>query len=125
MNSKNKKEEYVIYEDLVDNGSSCEPIIVDGNLYFLLALINSILLKIGVRKNALVKYSDRSGYELLVKCPFCDSVFYQKKATKKFKCPHCHKKSSIITTKGELANFFFKRVNDPTKDNAPYWSMPK
>lgn len=124
MNSKNKEDDFIIYEDLVDN-SSCEPIIIDGNLYFLLTLINSILSKIGVRKIALVKYSDKSNYELLVRCPFCDSVYYQRKATRKFKCPCCHKKSLIITTKGELANLFYKRVNDPTKDNEPWLYMPK
>ena len=125
MNSKNKEGEFVIYEDLVENGSSCEPIIIDGNLYFLLSLINGILSKIGVRKIALVKYSDKSNYELLVSCPCCNLVYYQKKVTRKFKCPHCHKKSPIITTKGELANLFFKRVNDPTKDNEPYLSIPE
>ena len=62
MNSKNKDSEFVTYEDLVDNGPSCEPIIIDGNLYFLLSLINGILSKIGVRKIALVKYSDKSNY---------------------------------------------------------------
>lgn len=124
MNSKNKEDGFIIYEDLVDN-SSCEPIIIDGNLYFLLTLINSILSKIGVRKIALVKYSDKSNYELLVRCPFCDSVYYQKKTTRKFKCPCCHKKSPIITMKGELANLFYKRVNNPTKDNEQCLSMPK
>jgi hypothetical protein len=45
---------------------------------------------------------------------------YPKKATRKFKCPHCHKKSPIITTKGELANLCFKRINKPEIDNIPY-----
>ncbi len=120
MSSKNKRDDFILYEDLIDSDSSQEPTIIDGTFYFFLVLINGILTRTGVRKIALVKESDRDNYELLVKCPYCQSVYYQKKVTRKFKCPHCQRKSPIITTKGELANLFFKRVNNSAEDNERY-----
>lgn len=121
MSSKIEDDNYITYEDLIDDGALWGgPIIIDATLFFFLGLINDILSKMGIRKIALVKKSDKGKYELLVKCPYCKRVYYQKKATRKFKCPHCHKKSPIITTKGELANLCFKRINKPEIDNIPY-----
>lgn len=79
-----------------------------------------LLIKTGLKKLALLKLSDKDGFEWIVKCPYCHTSFYQKQQTKKFICPNCKKKSSIITDRGTLTSMLTKRINNPREDNLLY-----
>ena len=60
MSSKIEDDNYITYEDLIDDGALWGgPIIIDATLFFFLGLINDILSKMGIRKIALVKKSDK------------------------------------------------------------------
>ena len=75
-----------------------------------------------MKKLALLKISDDDSFVWIVKCPYCYATYYQKQQTKKFKCPNCKKKSSIITNRGTLTSLLTKRINNPVVDNALYES---
>ena len=81
-----------------------------------------LLVKTGLKKLALLKLSDDDRFEWIVKCPYCYTTYYQKQQTKKFKCPNCKMKSSIITNRGTLASLLIKRINNPMVDNILYES---
>ena len=120
MHKSNNSENYQPFDVVFEGDNTFEPIIIDGTLYFFVNLIQDCLIKLGIKKVALVKKSDRKDYYMVVKCPYCYAAYYQKRISKKYICPVCKKKSPIVTTMGEFSNLFLKRVNNPTVDNMPY-----
>ena len=95
-------------------------LLTDPAFDFTYNAIVRLLIKLGIKKIALLKLSDNENFEWIVKCPFCRTTYYQKQQTKKYKCPNCKKKSSIITDRGTLTSLLTKRINNPSTDNEPW-----
>ena len=92
-------------------------LLTDPAFDFTYSVIVWLLIKLGMKKIALLKLSDNDGFEWIIKCPYCYTTYYQKQQTKKFKCPNCKKKSFIITNRGTLTSFLIKRINNTKEDN--------
>ncbi len=98
----------------------CDLLLTDPAFDFTYNAIVWLLIKMGLKKLALLKLSDNDSFEWIIKCPYCYATYYQKQQTKKFKCPNCKKKSSIITNRGTLTSFLIKGINNPDMDNEPW-----
>ncbi len=120
MHTSNNLENYKPFDVVFESDNTFEPIMIDGTLFFFVNLIQDCLIKLGIKKVALVKKSDRKDFYMVVRCPYCHATYYQKRISKKYICPSCQKKSSIVTTKGEFSNLLLKRVNNSSVDNMPY-----
>ncbi|MBQ6072185.1 MAG: hypothetical protein IJK85_10630 [Bacteroidales bacterium] len=92
-------------------------LLTDPAFHFTYNTIVWLLVKLGLKKIALLKPSDNKNFEWIVKCPYCHMTYYQKQQTKKYKCPNCKKKSSIITDRGTLTSLLIKKINNPIEDN--------
>lgn len=111
--------EFEYYKDICKSKDkiSFELIFVPWTTHFLLTKLNNFLVKKKKRELATLKDTGRSDYKFLIKCPYCQSVFFQKELTKKYKCPQCDRKSQIVPFDGTFADLFWKRINKPTTDN--------
>ncbi len=122
MSDLNTNNGFKYYKDIWNSEKkvSSDPIVVPGMVYTMLVMLNSVFVEKGIRKLATLRGSGKAGYELLVKCPYCQAVHYQKILTKKYKCPHCYKKSTIVPFGGTFGECFLKRINNPNTDNEPW-----
>lgn len=114
--------EFMTYDKLlVSNGVSLTDIQwLDPTITFVYDFLTNCLIRNGIKKVALLKKSDKSDFEIIVKCPHCQHTFYQRKITKKFQCPNCMKISPIVISIGVVGTLSYKKKNDTVYDNSPY-----
>lgn len=113
-----KKEDFMRYSKL--KGFSSDILLVDSGTTFIVDIVNEFLILIGIKKIALLKESEKDDYEIIIKCPHCQNIFYQKTLTKKFICPSCKKKSTIVSNFGTLGDLLMKKKNNVPEDNIPF-----
>lgn len=117
-----KDTEFSTFKDLyASENIEFDPLLMDPAFHFTYNAIVWMLVKLGLKKIALLKLSDNKNFEWIVKCPYCHVTYYQKHQTKKYKCPNCTKKSSIITDRGTLTSLLIKRINNPKEDNLQWY----
>lgn len=121
-----KNSRFLTYKDLyASNKVEIDLLLTDPAFDSAYNAIVWLLVKLGLKKIALLKLSDKENFEWIVKCPYCHTCHYQKHKTKNYKCPNCNKKSTIITGRGTLTSLLTKRINNPEKDNLLWIQRPK
>ena len=92
--------------------------VIDAGTSFFIHLLQHLFTKIGWRKMAKIKEKNNQDYELVVQCPYCYGVTYQKKITRKYQCMYCKKKAYIMLGPAGLFMLMAtKRMNNPQTDN--------
>lgn len=108
--------EFLYYHEL--HPCETDVAVLDAGTSFIIHLLKHLFVKTGLRKIAKIKERNNQNYEIVIQCPYCYGVTYQKKITRKYLCSYCKKKSYIMLgPPGLFMLMATKRINDPQTDN--------